>query len=378
MFLRVNHQRSQTWAQRLARVDYLGNAIFVAAITSILVALTWGGTIFSWSTFHIIVPIVLGFAGLFLLTAFEWTPRLCPEPSIPRKLVSNRTSAVALVLTFIHAIVTYWAYYFFPVYLQGVKGLSPMFSGVGTLPVFAGSLMFAVVGGAILSKTGRYKPIHLVGFVPLTVSFGLFSLLDATSSTAAWVCFQLIWACGSGLLIAILLPAMQAPLDESFVATATGLWSFVRYFGCIWGVTIPSAIFNNECRRLANFVSDPRIASYLTGGRAYQYATQAFLNNIEDHASRREVVQVFAGAMRTVWLVGIAFAGTGFLLTFLEKEIRLRDKLNTEFGIEEEKKQGAAMSSTGHVELTLSAVPTTTEVGPPCSLVTRSHPQSVD
>ena len=241
-----------------------------------------------------------------------------------------------------------------------------MLSGVGTLPTFAASLIFAVVGGAVLSKTGRYKPIHLVGFVPLTISFGLFSLLDANSSTAAWVCFQLIWACGSGLLIAILLPAMQAPLDESLVATATGLWSFVRNFGCIWGVTIPSAIFNNECRRLASSVSSPKIASYLTGGRAYQYATRAFLNGIGDESLRDEVVQVFAGAMRTVWLIGIAFAALGFLVTFFEKEIKLRDKLNTEFGMEDEKHKGSnAAAPTGSVEMTLPAIPSTREAGPP-------------
>lgn len=41
--------------------------------------------------------------------------------------------------------------------------------------------------------------------------------------------------------------------------------------------------------------------------------------------------------MRTVWLVGIAFGGLGFVFALLEKEIRLRDDLDTKFGIEEEK-----------------------------------------
>ena len=357
VFLRVNYQRDQSWAQRLKRINILGNAIFIAAIVSVLLALTWGGTIFSWSTFHIIVPIILGFVGLFLFTAFEWTPRLCPEPSVPRNLVSNRTSAAALVLTVLHAIVTYWAYYFLPIYLQGVKGLSPMLSGVGTLPIYAGSLIFAVVGGAILSKTGRYKPVHIFGFVPLTVSFGLFSLLDATSFTAVWVCYQLIWACGSGLLIAILLPAMQAPLDESLVATATGLWSFVRYFGCIWGVTLPSAIFNNECRRLAGSVSSVKIAGYLTGGQAYQYATKAFLNSIDEEDAREEVIGVITGAMKTVWLIGIAFAGLGFLVTFFEGEVKLRDDLNTDYGMEGEKKTPVDTPATAPVDILLSPVP---------------------
>jgi hypothetical protein len=115
---------------------------------------------------------------------------------------------------------------------------------------------------------------------------------------------QLLDAIGAGLLAGILLPAMQAPLDESLVAVTTGVWSFIRAFGGVWGVTIPSAIFNNQCRKhAATIITDPGLAKYLTGGRAYEYATKEFLESIQDHNSRDQVVQVFQkvsyfGAMR--------------------------------------------------------------------------------
>lgn len=338
IFLNVNYKREADWKKRFARIDVVGNLIFVGAIVACLIALTWGGTVYEWDTFHIVVPIVLGFLGLFLWTAFEWTPKLCKEPSFPRKIVSNRTSTAALGLTFIHAIVTYWTYYFLPIYFQAVKGQSAMNSGIYTLPTFGGGLFCALVGGVVLSKIGRYKPLHLVASVPMIIAFGLFSLMDADTNPAAWVWFQLICAAGSGLMSTTLLPAVQAPLDETYVATSTGLWSFARYFGCIWGTAIPSAIFNTQCSRLARGLADTRVAEMLSGGRAYQYATAAFVNSIEDENTRHEVVEVFAGALRFVWLIGIAFAGIGFLLVFIEKEVELRNELNTEFGIEERKK----------------------------------------
>lgn len=331
----------------------VGNLIFVGAIVACLIALTWGGTVYEWDTFHIVVPLILGFFGLFLWTAFEWTPKLCKEPSFPRKIVSNRTSAAALGLTFIHAIVTYWTYYFLPIYFQAVKGQSPMNSGIDTLPTFAGGLLCALAGGILLSKIGRYKPLHFAASIPMIIAFGLFSLMNADTHPAAWAWFQLICAAGSGLMSGILLPAVQAPLDETYVATSTGLWSFARYFGCIWGVAIPSAIFNNECSRLARGLGDADIAELLTGGRAYQYATAAFVNGIEDATTRTEVVEVFSGALRVVWLIGIAFAGIGFLLVFVEKEIELRNELNTEFGMEERKKNDdlPAARNEGGIEL---------------------------
>ena len=338
VFLNVNYQREAGWKKQFARIDVVGNLIFVGAIVACLIALTWGGTVYEWDAFHIVVPLVLGFFGLFLWTAFEWTPKLCKEPSFPRKIVSNRTSAAALGLTFIHAIVTYWTYYFLPIYFQAVKGQSPMNSGIDTLPTFAGGLLCALIGGVLLSKIGRYKPLHFAASIPMIIAFGLFSIMNADTHVAAWAWFQLICAAGSGLMSGILLPAVQAPLDETYVATSTGLWSFARYFGCIWGVAIPSAIFNNECSRLARGLGDTDIAKLLTGGRAYQYATAAFVNSIEDVNTRAEVVEVFSGALQVVWLIGIAFAGIGFLLVFVEKEIELRKELNTEFGMEERKK----------------------------------------
>ncbi|KAI5921289.1 macrolide phosphotransferase k [Camillea tinctor] len=336
-FLRLNYQRDQSWKSRLRRIDLTGNAIFIGSMVSVLIALTWGGVIYEWSQYQVIIPLVLGFVGLGGFLAFEWT--ICKKPSFPRVVLSNRTSAAAFVLTLIHSLCTYWAFYFLPIYFQSVKGQMPFISGVDTLPIFAGIIPFAMIGGWLLARWGRYRPLHLAGWATMTVAYGLLSLLNQYSSTAAWVCFQLLLAAGSGLLAGILLPALQAPLDESLMALATGIWSFGRGFGSVWGVTIPSAVFNNECRLHAeNTISNPELVHNLSGGRAYEFATATYVNSISDPVSRQQVIQVFARALQTVWYVAVAFAGLGFLITFIEKEIKLRDKLETKYGIEEKEK----------------------------------------
>lgn len=265
-----------------------GNAIFVGAIIAILIALTWGGTTYEWKTYHIIVPLVLGLAGLGLFTTFEW--KYCKEPSFPRAVLTNRTSAAAFTLTLLHALCIYWAYYFLPIYFQAVKLETPFMSGVFMIPLVAGIMPFAMVGGILLAKTGRYKPLHLVGWAITTLSFGLFSLLDAGSTTAALVWFQLLLALGSGLLVGILLPAMQAPLDEKLMAATTGVWAFARGFGAVFAVTIPNAVFNNEARVVAeSLIENRELRGLLTGGKAYEFTTQAALNLIEDPGARAQV-----------------------------------------------------------------------------------------
>ncbi|KAL2167835.1 hypothetical protein VTG60DRAFT_702 [Thermothelomyces hinnuleus] len=338
IFLRVSTPPGGTWVEKLKRIDFIGNAIFIAATVSVLIGVTWGGAVYPWKSANVIVPLVLGFVGMGLFLAYEWT--LAKNPSLPQGAIVERTAATVLAVTFLTTLCTYWAFYFMPIYFQGVKAKSAFWSGVDALPLFAGLFPFAIIGGILLSKFGRYKPLHLIGMAIVTVSFGLFSLLDRNSSTAAWACFQLLCAIGSGLMIAILLPAMQAPLDESLVAASTGVWTFVRAFSTVWGVTIPAAIFDNEvAKKAAASLTDQSLVGYLTGGKAYQFATQEFLDSIRDPASRSEVIDIFTSSIKIVWYVGTAFAGLGWLLVWLEKEVTLRSKLNTKFGIEEKKKK---------------------------------------
>ncbi|KAH8748099.1 putative efflux pump antibiotic resistance protein [Diaporthe sp. PMI_573] len=287
-FLRVGFRRGQSWKARLKRIDYGGSFIFIVAMCAILIALTWGGPVYRWDTFHIIVPLAIGIAGLILFLAFEWNPKLA-EPSVPRVLVSNRTSAAALILTMLSALTTYWTLYFLPVFFQAVKQHDAMAAGVDCLPLFAGVLPFAILGGVLISKTGRYKPLYILACIPIAISFGLFSLLDKDSGAAMW---------------------------EKYVSTAAGLWSICRGFGVVWGVTIPAAVFNNACDKNSFMVSDPAVAQGLRDRRAYEMATKAFLLNIEKESVRGEMIEMFTHSLRTVWRVGIPFAGVALLICF--------------------------------------------------------------
>lgn len=290
--LRVASPPAGRWSEKLARIDFAGNALFIASTVAVLIGVTWGGTVYPWSSANVLVPLVLGFVGFGLFLAYEWT--MAKNPSLPQGAILERTAATVLAVTFLTTLCTYWAFYFIPIFLQGVLAKSTFWSGVDALPLFAGLFPFAIIGGTLLSKTGRYKPLHLIGMTIVTLSFGLFSLLDQNSGTAAWACFQLLCAIGSGLMIAILLPAMQAPLDESLVALSTGVWTFVRAFATVWGVTIPAAIFDNQCSSRAADLADKGLAVYLSGGKAYQYATKTFLDSIQNPTSRSAVIEIFS------------------------------------------------------------------------------------
>ena len=332
-FLHVKWQKESTLMQKLRRVDFAGNAVFIAATIAILIALTNAGTIYTWSSWRTILPLVLGFVGLALFASYEWSGH-CAEPTLPPQLFANRTSAAGFALTLLHAMFLYWEIYFLPVYFQAVRGSSPARSGVQLLPTVIDLMVFAGVGGVAMEKLGRYLPLHAVAFALMTLGFGLFTLLDESSSTAEWVIFQIIYAAGAGLPIGTLLPSAQAELGEELTATATGTWAVLRSFGTIWGIAVSAAIFNNRFAHLNNRIGDGATRAALGGGRAYELATKAFMSTLDGNAQLKgQVVGVYTQSLKLTWQVAIVLAAFGFLLVFLQREVKLRTELETEFGL---------------------------------------------
>lgn len=102
--------------------------IFVAASTATILGLTWGGVSYSWSSYKVLVPLILGIAGMAAFLYIE--KRFVKHPTVPFDILANRTSLVGFLATFIHGIVSLSAIYYLPVYFQSAKGASAIESGV--------------------------------------------------------------------------------------------------------------------------------------------------------------------------------------------------------------------------------------------------------
>lgn len=163
---------------------------------------------------------------------------------------------VAFFLTFIHALISFWIIYFMPVCFQAVLLEGPTRSGILRLPTVVTIVPGGLISGLVLAKFGRYRPLHLVGFAMMTLGIGLFIMLDQHSHLALYVVFQIIAGIGSGLALTTLLPATQAVLSEKDTASSTAVWSFVRSFGTVWGVSVPAAVFNSRADALAYRTTD--------------------------------------------------------------------------------------------------------------------------
>lgn len=333
LFLHTHYQHDTTLSQKIKRIDYIGNILIMGATAAVLCALTYGGSRYAWSSWQIIVPLVLGLAGLVLFMVFEQS-KFCREPVVPPRLFKNRTSLVVIINTFLFTVLLYWVLFFIPVYFQAILGSSPARAGVQMLPITLVAIPGAVIAVIVLSKFGKYKALHLAGFIILTLGMGLFAHLDRFSSDVEWIVFQIIAALGSGMILNTLLPVFQAPLAESDQVAATASWAFLRSFGNIWGVAIPASIFNNRFNKYVYRISDVSVRQVLSNGHAYQYASNTFIDGLSGSV-KNEVIGIFSDSLKLVWEISIAFCGLACILVFLEKEVPLRKELETDYGMTE-------------------------------------------
>ena len=124
-------------------------------------------------------------------------------------------------------------------------------------------------------------------------------------------------------------------------AAATAIWSFIRSFGNIWVVAIPATIFNNRFEELSHRIDSPELRQQLTAGHAYEYASASFVKAAPEPI-RGQIIGVYTNALKLVWQISIVFSGVVFLFIFLEKQIKLRTELDTEYGLGEKQKEKSA------------------------------------
>jgi EmrB/QacA subfamily drug resistance transporter len=318
-------------------IDVLGNLIFIPSVLAVLLGLVMGGIEHPWSSWRVILPLVLGGTGWI---AFHIQQHFTKNPSVPEHLFSNRTSATGFALTFLSSILVQGSGYFMPIFFQAVIGTTVVRSGVNFLPLALGMLVFAVIAGVLMEKMGQYKPLHAASFATAALGFGLLTLLD--ESTAKWAVFQLIVGAGLGMSLSTLLPAIMAGLPETDVASSTATYSFVRTFGYVWGVTIAATIFNGVFDHNLPSISSSALRDQLRNGQAYGFASQArAVRGTIAPAVWAEVVEVYQRSLRTIWWLGMGISIFCFCLVWVEKSIPLRQELDTQYGIDSEERAGA-------------------------------------
>ncbi|MGH9018527.1 MAG: MFS transporter, partial [Acidimicrobiales bacterium] len=299
-------------------VDYLGTTLLGAAVTTVVLLTTWGGTTYRWGSLPIIAMEVL---TALLIGAFVVVESRAAEPLIPLGLfrigVFNVTSSIGFVVGFI----MFGAIIFVPLYLQTVHGATPTSAGFQLLPMVGGMLITFIVSGRLISGRGRYKVFPIFGTGVTTIGLYLLSLLTPTSSLAVSSFYLFIVGFGLGSVMQVLVVAVQNAVPYSQLGTATSCSTFFRSIGGVFGVALFGAIFNNRLlAALPRYLPASALRHQSTGSIAINPAQ---INALAPPL-RHGYVEAFGHVIPSVFLFGVPFMAAAFGLAWLMKEVPLR------------------------------------------------------
>ncbi|QGG93990.1 MDR family MFS transporter [Actinomarinicola tropica] len=221
-------------------IDFAGAALLVAAVSTLLLALVWGGSEYPWGS----STIVGLFAASAVLTGlFLWWEHRTAEPILPLRLFGGRVFSTGAALSFLLGGAMFGAIVFLPLFLQVATGASATNSGLLLLPLMAGLMTTSITSGRVIARTGHYKKWPIAGMATAAVGMFLLSTMEPDTSRLTSSLYMLVVGVGLGMVMQVLVLAVQNGAEFSDLGVVTSSVNFFRSLGGSFGVSVFGVVF---------------------------------------------------------------------------------------------------------------------------------------
>jgi EmrB/QacA subfamily drug resistance transporter len=307
--------------KRDVKVDWSGAFFISAAVSLLLVWVTFAGDKYDWMSWQ--TAAMVG-GSILLGLVFVLVESRASEPIIPLRLFRNRTITLASLASLFVGVAMFAGTVFFSQYFQLARNESPTMSGVLTIPMIAGLFVSSTVSGQIITKTGRWKAWLVSGGAFATAGLGLLGTLRYDTPYWHIALFMAVLGLGLGMMMQNLVLCTQNQVAPADLGVASSVVTFFRSLGGAMGVSALGAIM---AHRVTQYVKDgltelgPKAAAAMgQGGGSGSIPDMDKLP-----APIRTVMEAAYGhGVADVFLYSAPFAFVAFLVTLFIKEVALK------------------------------------------------------
>jgi len=303
------------------KIDYLGAGVLAVAAASVTLLTTWGGTQYAWRSAQIVG---LGALAVAATVAFLFIEARAAEPVLPLHVFRNRNFSVATGMSFLAGLAMLGALTFLPLYQQTVQHLSAVGSGLMLVPMMLGVTTTSLVSGFVMTRTGRYRAMPIIGGAIMSVGMYLLTGLGAHTSRLTSGIFFVVLGVGMGFLMQITSVIVQNSVAPRDIGVASSSRTFFQQIGGSIGVAMFGAVF---ARRLTQ-----ALAARLPGMRLNGPGSQLdpLTVNRLPAPVRADVFYAIAHAIEGVFIWALPTAVLLFALAWFIKEVPLRGRAPSE------------------------------------------------
>lgn len=344
--------------ESLLRYDYVGTVLTIIWCVLLLLAFTWPGQGYAWSSAAVITCFVL--LGVFCITWGWWNFFFCKNPLLPGKIVIR-----AGVLTAVGSIAGSFSFFimlmvFLPIYFQVIRDRLALSAGLHLLPTIVAVVISSIISGVTIQKLRYIKPFALASAVLTPVGAGLLTLLDVDSPFSKQVGLLIVAGIGIGFMFqpAMLCAQISAPDIPGAIIIITAFSSFFRALLSAVSATLGNAVYsasiNNIYKQRIGDASPEILAelqSYGVTARSLQ-ASNSFLTSLTPE-TELFLKKIFMEAIRNAFYMGIGFAIIGSICACFVTNKRLPLPEDLQHNAEKEEKQVEEAEANGELPLAL-------------------------
>ena len=306
-----------------ARIDHIGAALLTTTIVPVLLVAEKGRE-WGWGSGLTLGLVALSVVSLVLFVLRE---RAVGEAAIlPLRVFRSGVFSITSVTSLLVGAGMFGGLVVLPLYLQIVRGSSPTEAGLQLIPLMIGIFAMSTVSGLVMSRTGRYKPLPVVGTALMFVSLLLMSTLGVDTPIPQVMAYMVLMGAGLGLSMQTLVISVQNALPPKDMGVATSSVTFFRSLGGTLGAATSLAVLFGS---LAGNITARAEQAGLPQDVIDRFSSASALDDSSiiatlPEAVRTVVLQGFADSTSTVFLTVAFLLVPAFVLTLLVKEIPLR------------------------------------------------------
>jgi EmrB/QacA subfamily drug resistance transporter len=311
---------------KLVRLDVFGAFLSLLGVASLLYGVSEAGSR-TWSDPLVISMVII---GIIAIVAFVIQQLKSEKPLLDFRVFKYDMFSLSNVISAIITVSMFTGLFLLPIYLQNLRGFTPLESGLLMLP---GALIMAAmspISGVLFDKVGP-RPLAIVGLIVTIVTTYEFTRLTPETSYSTLLGIYMFRSFGMSLLMMPIMTAGMNQLPRHLNSHGTAMTNTIRQVTGAIGTSLVTSIYTNRTTFHSTTLGNEMSTSDPIFAQTFQSLVQSIMASM--HQTAEQAQQTAASLIRGQILLQSNVLGindaflwaTGFTVVGLILSLFLRD-----------------------------------------------------
>ena len=351
------HSIRHSFLSGLTTFDMGGTFIFITGITLIILATTWGGSTYPWSSAAVLTPLVIGGVLFAIFPVYEyllepgkllssWFPN--QSAMIPFALFERLDVLLVSIIQFASGTSLYSVFYFISIYFTLVEGYDAGKSGTQLLYYIPGLGVGAYIAMFMCNyfPASTFWPLFL-GTIVETVGIGMIAYATNIKHVPLICGMMGLAGAGTGMRF------MPATLHITGIwptrrAAALSLMRFALPFGGTIGLAIMGYVYNNKMAKYSSMASTSSVGIGGGFGGGKDSASVTIIDNLPP-AERDAIREAAKEAVKWAFIAILPILGLSNIASLFLGNVYIKSTKKTSTGTSQTATQQVTTANTGAI-----------------------------